>query len=81
MENIKSSLQSLIKGDVEDTAEVKEFFSHDASMFELVPEVVVAPRDTEDIKRLVSYVAQNKAHQPQLSLTVRSGGKIKTIND
>lgn len=84
MENIKSSLQSLIKGDVEDTAEVKEFFSHDASMFELVPEVVVAPRDTEDIKRLVSYVAQNKAHQPQLSLTVRSGGTCMSggsVND
>ena len=84
MENIKSSLQSLIKGDVEDTAEVKEFFSHDASMFELVPEVVVAPRDTEDIKRLVSYVAQNKSHQPQLSLTVRSGGTCMSggsVND
>lgn len=84
MENIKTSLQAIIKGDAEDSAEIKELCSHDASMFELVPEVVVSPKDTDDVKNIVQYVARNKSANPNLSITVRSGGTCMSggaVND
>ncbi len=71
---LHTDLQKLVRGDVlfEDT--FLEFYSHDASMFELKPLVVVQPKDSNDIQRLVQYVASRKAANPDLSLTVRSGG-------
>ena len=77
-------MASIVGGEVEDSNDIKEFFSHDASMFELVPEVVVSPKNTDDIKAVVSYVAKNKDSQPNLSVTVRSGGTCMSggaIND
>ena len=75
MEEIK---QQLIKdgfnGDLDDSAEAKEFFSHDASMFELRPKLVVAPKDTKDVERLVKLVAAKKKSMPELSVTGRSAG-------
>jgi FAD/FMN-containing dehydrogenase len=62
----------------------KEFYSHDASMFELVPQVVVYPKDSSDIKNIVSYVASNKEKLPDVSVTVRSGGTCMSggaVND
>lgn len=84
MSNTKTDIASLIKGDVEDSPEVKAFYSHDASMFEMVPDLIVAPKDSEDIQKIVSYVSANKLTNPKLSLTVRSGGTCMSggsIND
>ncbi len=84
MSDIVSDLKALVSGDVDDSAETKELFSHDASMFELVPEVVVSPKDAEDVKKIVTYVAQHKAENPELSLTARSGGTCMSggaVND
>lgn len=84
MNDIKTQLTTIIKGEVDDSPDVKEFYSHDASMFELVPEVVVYPKDTSDIKKVVSFVASNKEESPNLSLTVRSGGTCMSggaVND
>ncbi|MDO8493244.1 MAG: FAD-binding oxidoreductase [bacterium] len=53
-------------------------FSKDASLFEVRPEVVVAPRDVEDIKNLVKLVSLEKRQNPTLSLTARSAGTDMT---
>jgi FAD/FMN-containing dehydrogenase len=74
MTNLKQDIQQLISGDIDDSVETKEKFSHDASMFELEPELIVAPKDSEDIKKLVRYAAEHKSDMPDLSVTVRSGG-------
>lgn len=74
MSNLPTDLKQLIEGDVNDSAEIKKEYSHDASMFELVPEVVVSPKHSQDVQKIVRYVADNKASQPNLSLTVRSAG-------
>ncbi len=75
MNELKEKLQQTgFTGELDDSAEAKEFYSHDASMFEIVPEIVAKPQSSEDVARLVSYVAQNKATQPNLSLTARSAG-------
>lgn len=75
MGELKTDIAKLIKGDLDDSAEVKEFYSHDASMFEMVPELVVAPKDADDIKALVKYVSEyKKKHNTHISLTARSAG-------
>lgn len=74
MSKLKDDLKKLLEGDVQDGPRIRDEFSHDASMFELRPEIVVSPKDTIDIQKLVSYVAQHKERFPELSITPRSAG-------
>lgn len=75
MEDIKTKLKKAgFTGDMDDSAGAKEFYSHDASMFELRPQLIVAPKDAKDVERLVGLVADNKKTMPELSLTARSAG-------
>ena len=72
--DLKTNIEKLIKGDVLDDDATRTFYSHDASLFEMRPELVVMPKDKDDIKALVRYVAANKSTTPNLSLTARSRG-------
>lgn len=74
MNHLEQKLKTIISGEVEADENSLEYYSHDASMFELKPEVVVFPKSTEDIKTLVKFVAHNKKNVPSLSLTARSAG-------
>lgn len=74
MSSLKNDLSELIDGDVDDSVDTIEKFSHDASMFEVRPEIIVSPKDSEDIKKIVQYVSKNKSSSPNLSITVRSAG-------
>lgn len=72
--DLKAELTKIITGDIQTDDETKELYSHDASLFELRPEAVVFPKNSDDIKALVSYVAANKSKHPELSITARSRG-------
>ncbi len=74
MENLHEKLTGIIQGDVFSDDKTLDFYSHDASMLELRPQVVVHPKDTADIAQLISFVAKEKLKHPELSLTARSGG-------
>jgi FAD/FMN-containing dehydrogenase len=75
MKELKEKLQnSGFNGEIKDSDEDREFYSHDASMFEIKPEVIVAPKTAEDVVKLVQFVADNKKTHPELSLTARSAG-------
>lgn len=74
MKDLKRQLEKIITGEVEDSPAIKEVYSHDASMFEMAPEVVTYPKNSSDIQKLVKFVASNKKNNPDISLTVRSGG-------
>ncbi|MFZ2545003.1 MAG: FAD-binding oxidoreductase [Candidatus Saccharimonadales bacterium] len=75
MEEIKHALtKRKFTGDVEDSLETLEFYSHDASMFELKPKLVIAPKTVSDVETAVQIVSERKAHDPHLSLTARSAG-------
>ncbi len=73
---LKESLQKVIHGEVEDGAELLEQFSRDASLFRVVPEVVVRPKDAQDVCSLVQWALLQKEQQPDshVSLTARSAG-------
>lgn len=66
--------QNGFTGDVLDDAETKEKFSHDASLFELVPQLVVAPKSAADVAVLVRTTTELQGKIPGLSLTARSAG-------
>ena len=75
MSELREKLQQIgFTGEFDDTDEAKEFYSHDASMFEIKPEIIAKPQSAEDVAKLVKYVADNKAANPALSLTARSAG-------
>lgn len=72
--DLPGELSKIIKGDVDASEQTREFYSHDASLFELMPQVVVFPKDREDVKAIVAFVAQHKQDMPNLSVTARSRG-------
>jgi len=72
--NLLDELKKIIKGDVLSDEETLNTFSHDASLFEVKPQVVVYPKDDEDVQNLVKFVAKHKKHDSKLSLTGRSAG-------
>lgn len=72
--DIKRDLATTFKGELEDSPETLETYSHDASLFELKPKVVAFPKDSDDIKAAVAFVNKNKARHPELSITPRSRG-------
>jgi len=72
--NLIERLKTQIKGDVFNDNETLNLYSHDASLFEVKPQVVVFPKDTEDLKALVKFVSENKKNNSSLSLTARSAG-------
>jgi FAD/FMN-containing dehydrogenase len=70
--DLKTALKDIIKGDVFDDDKTLETFSKDASIFSLKPQLVVAPKDSDDIKKLVDFV--NNHPELDLSLTPRAAG-------
>lgn len=62
------------RGDIDDSVELRDEYSHDASMFEIMPKLVVAPRDAKDVEKLVKVTADLKKDMKDLSLTARSAG-------
>jgi FAD/FMN-containing dehydrogenase len=53
---MKEEIQKIFKGDVDNSEETLVKYSHDASVFEIRPKVVLFPKDTEDVKSLVKWV-------------------------
>ena len=75
MEEIKTALKTAgFKGEMDDSEATRAFYSHDASLFELVPEMVVFPLDANDVAILVGFVSANKKKYPNLSITGRGAG-------
>ena len=63
-----------IEGDVDTTDKTLSDHSHDASLFEIKPEIVVFPKNSQDIKNIVSLVVTYKKAYPNLSIVARSAG-------
>ena len=77
-------LKKVFKGDIDVTDATLTAYSHDASLFEIRPEVVVFPKDSEDVQNLVKWVKDNKTKHPTLSITARAAGTCMSggsIND
>lgn len=72
--DLQTELAKIFKGDLDTTTEALEFYSHDASLFEMKPQIVGFPKDADDIKSVVKFVSEHKLEHPELNITPRSRG-------
>ena len=71
---MKEEIKRIFKGDIDDSVATLTTYSHDASLLEVYPQMVLFPRDNEDVKNLVKWVGENKEIYPNLSITARCAG-------
>lgn len=76
--NLIQKLKDLNIGDIYTDVDTLKKYSTDASLFTVKPEVVLYPRNTEDLEQLVQFVTREKDTSPTLSLTGRSAGSDMT---
>ncbi len=75
MDSVETALvKAGFKGDIDNSDQTLDFYSHDASMFELRPKLVVKPKDANDVEILVKFVNDHKHEVEGLNLTARSAG-------
>ena len=72
--DLQKELSKTFKGELDSSDETREFYSHDASLFELKPQLVGFPKGTGDIQAAVEFVNKHKKSHPELSITMRSRG-------
>ena len=90
------TLKKTFAGDVDNTPETLLKYSQDASLFQVMPELVVFPKNSADVQNLVRWAnAENatlqvgrknnqKGNQKKISITARSAGTCMSggaIND
>ena len=72
--SLEGDLKSLPCGDIDASEATCLQYSHDASVFEVRPTVVVFPYSSDDVARLVSYAREH----PGVALTARAAGTCMT---
>ncbi len=76
LSDLARQLRAAMRGSVSDDAAAKALYSLDASNYRVVPDMVVVPRDTEDLVAAVTLTAAAGA-----PVTLRSGGTSMAGND
>ncbi len=73
---LAEELRPRVKGEIDDSPATLEKDSHDASLFAMRPQVVVSPKDADDVAAAVRFAAEEKAAHPDrdISVTARSAG-------
>lgn len=77
---MKSEIQKFFRGEVDDSEETLFKYSHDASLLEVMPQVVVYPLDADDVKNLVKWVHDANLQigasdtKQKISITARCAG-------
>lgn len=74
MPSLFDELSEKISGDVSFDPIVLSNHSTDKSPFRITPHVVIFPKDARDVSDVVSFVTNNKAAHPELSITSRAAG-------
>lgn len=73
-----NKLGDIFKGEVHTDKVTCAKYAHDASIYEMIPEAVLFPRDADDIKNLVKFVSNNKHAYPDLSITTQAAATDMT---
>ncbi len=80
---MKDEIKIFFKGDVDDSEETLLKYSRDASLLKVRPKIVLFPKNTEDVKKIVTWVHENKdkytdpernEEYANLSITARCAG-------
>ena len=78
MSKITQYLNEHILGEVTSADSVRQRFSRDGSVLSIMPELVVSPRVTNDIRKVARFTWQLAEKGHILPITVRGGGSDKT---
>ena len=73
-QRLKERIKASIKGDVVDDAASRKTFSRDTSVFVKTPELVVYPKDADDVAAIVRTIAGARKDGINASVTARSAG-------
>ena len=76
--NLREDIAHAIQGDVSDDIAIRTQYSHDTSIFERVPAVVVFPKDADDVSTVMKYANDAKNRGENVSITARSAGTDMT---
>lgn len=76
--SLYDELASRIKGDVQEDEKTLSLYSHDTSIFERRPKVVIFPKNTEDVIAVVRFVREKKERGENVSIAPRSAGTDMT---
>lgn len=72
--DLQKELEKIFKGEVDASEETRDTYSHDASLFELKPQLVAFPKDSADVQAMVKFVGEHKKDHSELNITPRSRG-------
>jgi len=67
-------LQNHLEGEVVASVDVRDYFSTDASIFKVTPQMVVYPRTEQDIRKVARFTWQLAERGKAISITSRGGG-------
>lgn len=74
MSKISQYLNEHLLGEVTSAEQIRHQFSHDGSVLTLVPELVVHPRLTNDIRKIARFTWQLAEKGHIMPITIRGGG-------
>ena len=78
MNKIAQYLNEHILGEATSSEPIRESFSRDASILSIMPEIIVNPRVTNDIRKVARFTWQLAEKGHVLPITVRGGGSDQT---
>lgn len=78
IEQLAEELRGLISGDVSTDQNDKTTFSHDTSIFEITPSLIVYPKNSKDVEAVVRFIHEKKKMGEDISITGRSAGTDMT---
>lgn len=78
MSKVAAYLQEHILGEVTTNSAILKAMSHDSSVIEIMPEMVIYPRVTNDIRKVTRFAWQLAEKGHVLPVTVRGSGSSKT---
>src|SRR3989338_5847741 len=80
MNDMEESIKKFFKGDVDTSDETLTKYSHDASIFEVRPQIVVYPKDSSDISQLVKWVNEQNTARQDLVNKISNIKKVRAFN-
>ncbi len=78
MSKVAQYLNEHLQGEITTSDAVRERFSTDGSVMKIVPDLVVHPRSTNDIRKVARFAWQLAEKGHKLPLTARGGGSDQT---
>jgi FAD/FMN-containing dehydrogenase len=74
MNTLQSELKALFGDDISFSPSVRQSYNHDASIYEMLPDAVITPKNAFAIKKIIHMVNALHDVYPSLSITPRGAG-------